>query len=444
MKVCVMGLGRIGLPIALVAAKKGHYVVGVDPNQQLVTTLRTKHCPFYEPGVDGLLQSVNERFTPTTELKAAVEGSDIVLVCVGTRKYADKKPDLTIIVRLVEQLAKLDLRDKLIVFKTTFPVGTTKQLVSKLEQLTGLECEESFYAAFCPERIVEGRAVEEAENITKIIGGIGPRSVEKALLFYRTIGGTLVPVDNTNAAEMVKLIDNAYRITRFAFANEIALMAEGNNLDAYKLIEAANKDYPRNDIPLPSCGVGGYCLTKDPWYLEECFNQVARRRGFDSLWLYARKVNDHMVAVTADKVEVVLRQSKLELAKSNILVCGITYKANIDDVRDSHGVLLAEEFQRRGAAVGVWDPQVNNPQLPFKMYSSAAEGFEGRDIAVFTVKHKEFEALSHDMRDMISLMRTRLIFDGANVFAESKPAGFTLLRTGVSSPLQADQEHAAG
>lgn len=364
MKICVIALGRIGSPTALVFAKKGFEVTGVDLNEALVSDLNRGKVPFYEKGMQELLDNAQIKFRATTKLKDALETADIVAVCLGTRKYSTHRPNLKPLERVVAELTKYDIKGKLFVFKTTVPIGTTRKLTRTIEQATGYRCGTDFYVAYCPERIVEGRAIEEFESLPKVIGAMDDESLKRAIKLFSKVGGSIVQMENTDAAEAVKLIDNAFRLTRFAFANEIALLAESCGLDGHKLIESANKDYPRNNIPFISSGVGGYCLTKDPYYLEVKFKSIAKKRGYPSIWLHARKSCDFQIKSLVERLALSLADRGVNLSGSRILICGIAYKESIDDPRESHGIALARELRKKGVNVSVWDPWVtkNRPK----------------------------------------------------------------------------------
>lgn len=433
MRVCVIALGRTGLPTALVLAKKGYEVIGIDINETLVRELNEGKVPFYEQGMRELLNEVQTKFRATTRLEEGLEDADIVVICLGTRKYANQEPNLKPLERVVLELAEYDIRGKLVVFKTTVPIGTTRKLTKELENRTGYGCGKDFYVAYCPERIVEGRAIEEMEKLPKVIGAMDNESLNRAVDLYSRVGGSIVQVETPEAAEAVKLIDNTYRITMFAFANEVALLAETCGLDAHKLIESANKDYPRNNIPFPSSGVGGYCLTKDPYYLEEAFKTVSKKRGFRSIWLHARKINDFLVDWLVNRLENNLAHRGISLRDSRVLICGIAYKANIDDARESHGLAIAQELYKKGVHVTVWDPWVTRYRPTDLIYhDNPQEAFKGVDAAVFTVKHRQFETLRPRIQQFARLMRTPVIFDGAGIFNDAEKNGeFELLSTGV-------------
>ncbi len=417
----VIGLGRVGLPLALVLAKHGYKVFGVDSNTALLQKLRNKETPFAEPGIAELLDCyMNERVEVSDKISHAVKNCDIILVAIGTHISQDNIPILDNIYGLVDELGNENLKGRLIIFKTTLPLGTTVKLKDILEEKANLKCGADFFVAFSPERIVEGKAIEETETLPNIVGGVDERSQQETIEFYKTIGNKVVAVKNSTAAEFVKLIDNSYRSTTFAFANDVALLAEKYGLDAGELIGAANDSYPRNNIPLPSCGVSGYCLTKDPLYLESSFGDITEERGFPSLWFSGRRINDYMPIHTLNLAEEALREHDRELKGAEILVCGVTYKENVDDFRASHGIDIAKKLKQRGAKVYVYDPWLApEVDLGFKRCDEATEAFRHKDAVIFTVKHHQFiEWRGEQLRQLVSSLKTPIIIDGWNMFPE--------------------------
>lgn len=421
MNISVVGLGRVGLPLALVLADGGHNVLGIDRDNALLLKLQSKECPFYEPGLADLLRRhINGRIKLSDRVSDATKAGDTICITVGTHLSASRSPLLENLYQVADELASPDLRGKLIICKVTVPLGTTMSLKAYLEEKSGLACGSDFYLAFSPERIVEGKAIEETRRLPVIVGGVDQRSHRKAVDFYKATGGRVIEVENATAAELVKLIDNSYRCTIFAFANDIALVAERYGLDAGALIHAANDGYPRNNIPFPSCGVSGYCLTKDPLYLEASFADIAKERGFPSLWFSGRKTNDYMPLHTVDLTEEALRERDRTVRMAEVLVCGVTYKENIDDVRASHGIEIAGELERRGARVSVYDPwPPQEIDLGFRRYDEVGEAFAGKDAVIFTVKHRQFvEWKGARLRQLMSYMRTPVLIDGWNIFPE--------------------------
>lgn len=412
---CVIGLGRIGLPIALVTAKRGYTVYGVDIDPGLVKDLGKGRVRFREPGLEQLLSSCRHRFRATADLKEAISNSNVILCCVGTRRFFKRKPNLNLLWRIFEDLASVDISGRLIILKTTVPLGTTRKLAHYLEEKTCLKVDRDFFMAFSPERTVEGKAVLELQTLPVVVGGVADQSSKRAVDFYKATGADVVNVVTAEAAELVKMIDNAYRITKFAFSNDISFVAEKIGLNVFEIIDAANYRYPRNDIPYPTCGVSGYCLSKDPYYLEEAFDQVAKERGFASLWMTARRSYDFRVKQLVAQIEQSLGSGDTK-TKKRALVCGVAFKSNIDDVRDSHGLAIARELTKRGMLVSIWDPWVVSNPVGYRSCKNATDAFKGKDVAVFTVAHSQFKRAVNSMRRLSSLMRTPLIYDGAGLF----------------------------
>jgi len=292
-----------------------------------------------------------------------------------------------------------------------------------IEEKTGLECGKDFYLVFSPERVLGDKAIVEMQSVPKIIGGIDKVSAEKAVDVYKTIGGKIIVLENPEAAELIKLVDNAYRQTMFAFANDVALIAERFGLDAYEIIKAANDSYPRNRVPFPSAGVSGYCLTKDPLYLETSFKDVAERRGFQSVWYNARKTNDYMPAHVVELLEKQLTKVGSSLEGANVLVCGITYKENVDDIRSSHGLEIAKMLEEKGVNVFVWDPYVHRPNaMAYKIVDDIEEVIQNIDALIFTVKHDEFMKLNenNEILRILEKMRNQVLVDGWGIFRKLK------------------------
>jgi UDP-N-acetyl-D-mannosaminuronic acid dehydrogenase len=434
----VIGLGRIGLPIALAAASRGHIVYGVDINFDIVEELKKGHVRFFEPGLEELMSSCRGRFRPTTDLKKGLRHSRIVLCCVGTRRFADKRPDLTLLRKIFRGLANCDIAGKLIVIKTTVPVGTTRDLAKYLESNTGMHVDRDFYMAFSPERIVEGKAVRELETLPVLVGAVGEGSLKRAIQFYERMGADVVNVVKAEAAEFAKLIDNAYRITRFAFSNDVSFIAERIGLNAYDIIDASNYRYSRNDIPYPTCGVSGYCLTKDPYYLEEMFRPISKERGFGSMWLTARKSYDFRVERLIKQIDAYLARTGARLTRSEVLVCGVAFKSDIDDIRDSHGLIIAKKLAKKGAKVSIWDPCISAQPRGFRVYKDPISAFRGKDVAIFTVAHKQFSEVAREIQRYTRLMRTPLIYDGAGLFRGKLASGhsFGLIGTGLPDQIK--------
>ena len=420
--ICVVGLGKVGLSLALLLAKAKHRVFGVEVNPQTLNRIRNnKHEMVDEDPEKVLLQQLlDKQLFVTEDLHDAISKSDAIFIAIGTGVSPNGKPELSSLFDLVEKMcdAPSKVKGRLFVLKSTLPVGTTRKIVTTMEEKTNLRCGHDFFVAFCPERVLGDKVTSEMASLPKIIGGYNKKSSEKAARIYKTIGGKIIIVERPETAELIKLMDNAYRQTLFAFANDFALLAEQIGINAYELIKTANDSYPRNNIPMPSGGVSGYCLTKDPLYLEESFKEIASKRGFPSVWFSARKANDYMPVHMVDLLEQALTRAGRQLKGSNILVCGITYKENTNDIRCSHGLEIASRLRDKKANVFLWDPCVQQRNLGYQMVNAPLEVLSLLDAMVFTVKHDQFAQLSNALKieDMIGKMRTRVVVDGWGLF----------------------------
>ena len=391
MKAVVIGLGRIGLPLALVAADAGIDVTGIDIKKELIGGLLNKKVPFYEPYMEELLKKhCQKNFYPKLQEDAVndIEGAGYIIITIGTEfvKYP-QKPSIDRLFSIIDDLLQIGIRDKTVIIRVTLPIGYTDKIRKKIEE-TGLKEGKDFYLAFVPERIMEGKAIEEEKTLPKIIGCYSDESFKKVSEFFKKVGGGIIRVTNPRTAEFIKLIDNAWRNTRFAFANELAFLAEENEIDVLEAIECANKGYERNQIPIPG-PVSGYCLGKDPYILEGAFEKVVKKRGFNSLWYYGRQANDWFYDKIVEEVD-----------GKKILIAGLTFKANIDDFRYSHGIEIIKKLLEKGYEVYVHDPYMDKNDyttLPknlekkvTKIYS-LADGIKKVDTIIFATPHEEYK-----------------------------------------------------
>lgn len=420
--ICVVGLGRIGLPLALLLAKANHKVIGVETNSCTLGKICKNELEWVNANGDNKLleQCLDKTLFVTECLHDALRESEVVFIAIGTGVGSDGTPELSNLFDLVERICENPemVKAKLFVLKSTLPIGTTRKIAAIMEEKTRLQCGKDFFVAFCPERVLGDKAVTEMKSLPKIIGGMNKASSEKAASIYETIGGKLIVVESPEIAELIKLTDNAYRQTLFAFANDLALLTESYGINAYELIKAANDSYPRNNIPLPSAGVGGYCLTKDPLYLEAAFKEIAAKRGFASVWYSARKTNDYMPTHVVDLLRQKLESLGRNFKDANVLVCGIAYKENTDDIRASHGLQIAAKLRAEGANVLLWDPRVHEKDLGFQTVENPDQVLESLDALIFTVKHDAFVKLNdtNAIQHMVENMRTPIVVDGWGIF----------------------------
>ena len=394
MNMVIFGLGRIGLPIALVCAESGYNVTGIDINHALIESLNKGQIAFNEPGMkDLLIKHLHKTFYPKHQeenITPAIRQAEYIMLAVGTgfAKYPEK-PQLSVLYSIIGQLISMGLKNKTIILRVTLPIGTSEAIIRLIEQKTGLVEGRDFWFAFVPERIMEGKAIQEERSLPKIIGAQNEKAFENAQKLFQKIGGEIVKVSNPRTAEFIKLIDNSWRNTQFAFANELAYLAEENTIDVLEAIQCANQKYKRNQIPKPG-PVSGYCLGKDPYLLELNFSSISKKRGFGSVWFTGRRANDWLIDKVIDDVK-----------GKKILIAGLTFKEDIDDFRYSHGIEITKKLIKRGYTVTVTDPylgdnyytnlpnDITNKTKSFKKIEDALK--HSYDTIILAVRHSQYQ-----------------------------------------------------
>ncbi|APG63659.1 UDP-N-acetyl-D-mannosamine dehydrogenase [Sphingorhabdus lutea] len=390
--VCVMGLGYIGLPTAAVIARSGCMTLGIDVNQHVVDTINRGEIHIEEVDLDGLVQGVVARKT----LRAAtqVEPSDVFVIAVPTPFDENYAPDISYVLDAATNIAAALKTGDTIILESTSPVGTTEKmrdLIAALRpdlKIPGISQETpDISIAYCPERVLPGKILEELTNNDRSIGGITPRCARKALSFYkRFVRGECVTTD-ARSAEMTKLVEDAYRDVNIAFANELSIVADKMGLNVWEVIRLANL-HPRVNILQPGPGVGGHCIAVDPWFIVHSAPEET------PLIRTARGVND-------GKVDHVIRQAEAMIAKyptAKIGCMGLAFKANIDDFRESPAVKVAEALaEKYGSRINIIEPYAAT--LPKALAQSGANLIDldsallGCDILITLVDHDAFKAV---------------------------------------------------
>jgi UDP-N-acetyl-D-mannosaminuronic acid dehydrogenase len=385
-KICVVGTGHIGLPLAAVLAEAGFRVTGYDTNDDFVVRVNTSRTvDFQEEGLSVLLQRhLHGRLTLTS---TPPTNQDVYIITVGTPlEPGTEQPDLDKIRLAVERLAPGFGDDPLIVLRSTVSIGTTRSIV-----LPEIRRHASrFGLAFCPERTVEGRAIPEMCSLPQIIGGLDERSADRAEAMFRKITEKIVRVSSLEAAEMIKLINNTYRDLTFAFANEVALIAERLGLSAGELIHAANADYLRSGVARPGF-VGGPCLEKDALILIASLHQIDfKPRVIEE----ARRLNQGLPDHVADRLIGELGRLRPGLAGAKVLVSGFAFKGRpaTEDVRGSAAIPLMQRLQDAG--IEVWGHDFVTPEKVVTGLGARActldEGFAGADAVVIMNNHPDY------------------------------------------------------
>lgn len=387
--VCVIGLGYIGLPTAIVMAEHGYHVIGVDINDEKVQSINAGDPVIYEPEIYEKLQIVlgDKSFHATTEMPE----SDYFIIAVPTPATEEKIADLSFLYSATESLALVLKKGDTVIIESTIPVGISKKIALILEKRTELRAGEDFFLTHSPERVLPGKIFYEIIHNDRIIGGINAASLEKAKSLYRGFVQGQLHLTDTDSAEMVKLIENSSRDVEIAFAHQVASMASAKGLNPYHIIELANK-HPRVNILQPTCGVGGHCLAVDPWFLVETFPEQT------TLLRTARDVND---AKRDEVVDHILHNAdkwqKKNGKKCTIALLGLSYKPNIDDLRESPAIYIAQQLLAvKEVTTIVCEPHAKNKALPKELRDHAVtttQACDQADIIVFLVAHTRFRAI---------------------------------------------------
>jgi UDP-N-acetyl-D-glucosamine dehydrogenase len=354
-RVGVIGLGYVGLPLAVEFARAGLTCTGIDLDARKIAAIGRgeSYIPDVSPGDVRALTSAG-RLSATNDF-SVVADLDTINICVPTPLRKTKDPDMSFIVSAVEKIAAHLHPGMLVVLESTTYPGTTGELVQPMLEAGGLKAGVDFFLAFSPERVDPGNPTYNTRNVPKVVGGVGPESTELAAELYRTAIETIVPVSSPQAAEMVKLLENTFRMVNIGLVNEIALMCDRLGLDVWEVVDAA-KTKPFGFMPFyPGPGLGGHCIPIDPFYLS----WKAKQYGFEPRFIeLAGHVNGSMPHATVDKIVDALNVQKKALNGARILVAGIAYKRDIDDMRESPALDVMGLLHQKGAQVSYADPHV--------------------------------------------------------------------------------------
>jgi len=356
-KIALFGLGHIGLPTASLFAKKGFNVIGVDINKNIVLEINSGNSPIVEPRLDDLVkETVNKRLlSATTDGITAAEKSNIMIVVVPTPVNENKCSDLSSVISACETISQGLKRGDLVIIESTVPPGTCEKIVIPILEKNGLKASQDFGVAYTPERALPNNTLYEMTHNARVIGGIDEKSANEAANLYRKITvGEVIIVNNLITAEMVKLMENTYRDTNIALANELAMVCESLNIDVINAINAANF-HPRVNIHTPGPGVGGHCLSIDPYFIVE----IAEQNGTPAKLIQsARNINNYMPYHVIKLIEEEITKIGKSLFNSKIAVLGVSYKGNVADTRESPSLTLIKELINKGTFVFAHDPYV--------------------------------------------------------------------------------------
>jgi UDP-N-acetyl-D-mannosaminuronic acid dehydrogenase len=384
MKACFMGLGYIGLPTAIIAAKHGIEIIGVDINPQVVEMTNAGRLHIVEPGIEEMLQEV----ISMGMLKASTtpEVSDAYFIVVPTPFKANHVPDITYVESATRMVLPYLKEGDLFVIESTSPVGTTEQMAS-LIFAERPELKGKISIAYCPERVLPGNVIYELVNNDRVIGGIDDASTHKAQEFYRHFVKGALHATNSKTAEMCKLTENSCRDSQIAFANELSIICDKAGINVWELIELANK-HPRVNILQPGCGVGGHCIAVDPYFISSAFPAEARMISL------ARDVNNYKADWCAEKVQNAMLRFEIEKKRVPIVaMMGLAFKPDIDDLRESPAKYIVTKVMQSysNTNILVVEPNIKEHRV-FKL-TDYQQAYEQADIVVFLTGHTPFKQL---------------------------------------------------
>jgi nucleotide sugar dehydrogenase len=416
-KICIVGLGYVGLPTAIFFAEKGFDVIGVARNERKIDLINKGISTIGELNLDSRLLKVvdNKKLCATSDLKWATEVSDIIISIVPTPVDEFKEPDLTPIISSGKEIAKGLNTSKLVVLESTVYPGVTEEVLQPILENSGLKAGLDFGLAYCPERYNPGDEKHSIENVARVVGGITPEWAEITRELYQVIIKEEVKVlKNIKTAEAAKVIENTQRDLNIALMNELAMIFEKIGIDVLDVIEGATTKWNFNTY-YPGCGVGGHCLPVDPYYLVK----KAKELGYHSQVIAAgRSVNDNMPLHTLNLIQDALNEEEISVKNSKIVILGFSYKENIGDARESPALTLIKHLQWKGADVHVIDPYIEDTKSYGILETDLYNTLENADAIVLMTAHEEFRFI--DFKNLKYLMKTPIIIDGRRIYNPDK------------------------
>jgi len=400
-KICIIGLGYIGLPTAAMFATHGHKIIGVDINKKIVDALNMGEITIEEPYLDKMVKAA----VLSGNLRASykTEEADVFIIAVGTPVNEDKTANMDAVIQAAESIVPVLREGNIVILESTSPPGTVNNLLCPILAKSGLDIGEQVLVAHCPERVLPGRILLELVENNKLIGGINQKSSEAVKELYSTFVKGEIYLTDATTAEMCKLMENTFRDVNIALANELALLCEDLGINAWDVIQLSNK-HPRVNLHQPGPGVGGHCIAVDPWFIVEKSPELSR------IIRLSRQINDEMPRYVYKKSRKIMGPGH-----KKITILGVTYKPNVDDIRESPILKLIEYFEDDGdIELAAYDPHV--AELPYKA-SNLYEAASGSHLVILAVHHDQFKRV--DFRKLASVMAAPNVLDTRNFWDEN-------------------------
>lgn len=394
----VIGLGYIGLPTALMFAANGVRVVGTDLNENIVKSLNDKKLTFIEDGMEGLFErAINNSIQFTTKY---IKTNKYIIAVPTPYIKKNKVIDSLYVISAIKQILEVCEKGTILIIESTISPGTIDREVRPVIENAGFVIGEDIHLVHAPERIIPGKMLVELENNSRTIGSDEKEIAYRVKNLYRSFCRGDIEITNIKTAEMSKVIENTFRDINIAFANELAKMCNEEDIDVHELIRIANK-HPRVNILKPGPGVGGHCISVDPWFLVGDYPQLV------NVVLSAREVNDSMPKYVFDKIHKIMKENNIK-KYSQVGLYGLTYKENVDDIRESPGLQLISIFEKYNIdEIKVYDPYIKPGFFSYQC-DNLNEFMEGLELVIILVAHDE-------IKNNINILRNKIIYDTQNV-----------------------------
>jgi UDP-N-acetyl-D-mannosaminuronic acid dehydrogenase len=393
-----MGLGYVGLTLALILANFGFKIIGIDKDITKIQSLKNGNPTIYEEQIEQYLNSaLSSNNIQFEEQLSTNHEKNTFIISVGTPINENHVPQLENLKNVAIEVGKNLKKNDLVILRSTVPVGTTRNFVKPLlEKESGLNAPKDFHLVFAPERTLQGKALKELTELSQIIGGLDDVSVESAASIFNKTTRTIVRVSNLESAEMIKLLDNTYRDITISIGNLFGKICDKKNLDAKEIIEAANYGYSRNKILFPGAGVGGGCLVKDPYLL---LDSLKNDEHLSKLVLDSRIINDSMIEDTKHLIDTSFKKTDRTIANSKILILGFAFKGfpNTDDIRFSPSIPIVNYVREKGADLYGFDPVVSSKTIESLGIQSTNDIYEQKyDCVIILNNNPKFKNLDFD------------------------------------------------
>jgi len=400
----IVGLGYVGLPLAVAFSQAGFKVLGFDMQQKRVDSVNKGQSYIADVSRENLSAAVGNKLLQATTAQNRLKKVDAVCICVPTPLTKTKEPDLSYVIQQSEELSGYLQPGQLVVLESTTYPGTTREVMLPILERSGMKAGQDFYLAFSPERVDPGNKKYGISNTPKVVGGIDSTSTKLAELLYRQVADVVVPVSSTEVAEMTKLFENVFRSVNIALVNELAQLCEKMGISVWEVIDAASSK-PFGYMPFyPGPGIGGHCIPLDPYYLANKASEYDFHTRFIEL---AADINERMPYYVTSRILEVLNTRGKSLKGAKVLVLGVAYKKDVGDVRESPSLKLIQLLRGKGATVDYNDPYISEVQLDQDTLVSVEltdENLASADCVVIATAHE-----CYDIKKIVA--SSKLVFD---------------------------------